>query len=55
MHCLDKDRYRQLKKDQHNLYLVGKLIYTDTLVDAKKLLEGWKGVGKSWAANNNNN
>ena len=26
IHYLDKDRYGQLKKDQHNSYLVGKLI-----------------------------
>ena len=49
MHCSDEDRYRQLKKDQHNLYLVGKLIYTNILVDTKKLLEEWV------AQNYNNN
>ena len=46
IHCLDKGRYAQLKKDQHNSYIVGKSIYTDTLVDTKKLLKGWKGAGK---------
>ena len=49
IHCSDEDRYGQLKKDQHNPYLVGKSIYTDTLVDAKKLLEEWKGSGKKSA------
>ena len=49
IHCSHKDRYGQLKKDQHNSYLVGKSIYTDTLVDAKKLLEEWKGSGKKSA------
>ena len=49
IHCLDKDRYGQLKKDQHNSYLVGKLIYTDTIVDAKKLLKEWKGSRKKSA------
>ena len=50
IHCSDGDRYGQLKKDQHNSYLVGKSIYTDTLVDAKKLLEEWKGSGKKVGA-----
>ena len=49
IHCSDKDRYGQLKKDQHNSYLVGKSIYTDTLVDARKLLKEWKGSGKKSA------
>ena len=46
IHCSDEDRCRQLKKDQHNLDLAGKSIYTNTLLDAKKLLEEWKGAGK---------
>ena len=54
IYCLDEDRYGQLKKDQHNSYLVGKSIYTDTLVDAKKLLEEWKGSKKKTAPRNNN-
>ena len=49
IHCSDEDRYGQLKKDQHNSYLVGKSIYTDILIDAKKLLEEWKGSGKKSA------
>ena len=42
IHNSDNNRYKQLKKDQHNSYLVGKSIYTETL-NIKKLLEEWKG------------
>ena len=44
-----RGQVRTVKKDQHNSYLVGKSIYTDTLVDAKKLLEEWKGSAKKSA------
>ena len=49
IHNLDNSRYKQLEKDQHNSYLVGKSIYTDTLIDDKKLLGEWKGGGKRLA------
>ena len=37
IHNLDNNRYKQLKNVQYNPYLVGKSIYTDTLIIAKKL------------------
>ena len=46
IHNLDNNRYEQLKNDQHNSFLVGKFIYTDTLTNANKLLEEWTGVEK---------
>ena len=49
IHNSDDSRYKQLKKDQYNSYLVGKFIYTDTLIDANKLVEEWKGGEKKSA------
>ena len=46
IHCSDEDRYGQLKKDQHNSYLVGKSIYTDTLVNAINYSKSGKGPEK---------
>ena len=46
IHDLDNNRYAHLKKNQHSSYLVGKSIYTGILIDAKKLLEEWKGAGE---------
>ena len=52
IHNLDSNRYEQLKKDQHSSYLVGKSIYTDTLINFKKLLEERKGGRKGWLNSN---
>ena len=49
IHNLNDNRYEQLKKDQRNSYLVGKSIYTDTLINAKKLLDEWKDGEKKLA------
>ena len=39
IHNWYSNKYMQLKKDQHNSYLVEKFINTDTLINVEQLLE----------------